>query len=36
MKPRLLLLDEVGAGLVESELRELITLIKVCVTKSRR
>jgi ABC-type branched-subunit amino acid transport system ATPase component/ABC-type branched-subunit amino acid transport system permease subunit len=29
VKPRILLLDEIGAGLVESELRELIELIKV-------
>jgi len=27
VKPRILLLDEIGAGLVESELRELIELI---------
>jgi ABC-type branched-subunit amino acid transport system ATPase component/ABC-type uncharacterized transport system permease subunit len=29
VKPRILLLDEIGAGLVESELRELIELIKL-------
>jgi ABC-type branched-subunit amino acid transport system ATPase component/ABC-type branched-subunit amino acid transport system permease subunit len=29
VKPRILLLDEIGAGLVESDLRELIELIKV-------
>ena len=28
VKPRILLLDEIGAGLVESELRELISLIQ--------
>jgi branched-chain amino acid transport system ATP-binding protein len=28
VKPRILLLDEIGAGLVESELRELIALIR--------
>jgi ABC-type branched-subunit amino acid transport system ATPase component/ABC-type branched-subunit amino acid transport system permease subunit len=28
VKPRILLLDEIGAGLVESELRELISLIR--------
>jgi ABC-type branched-subunit amino acid transport system ATPase component len=28
VRPRILLLDEIGAGLVESELRELIALIK--------
>ena len=35
LKPRLLLLDEVGAGLVESELTELIALIKSLAAASR-
>ena len=35
LRPRLLLLDEVGAGLVDSEIGELITLIKELGASSR-
>jgi branched-chain amino acid transport system ATP-binding protein len=35
LKPKLLLLDEVGAGLVESELTELIALIKAVANPQR-